>query len=63
MGNSFEGCNNLQTINFSNLEFETKMIGGEYCDVARKGGTQNKGPKKFSIDSIIKAIENRGMER
>lgn len=57
-GNSFEGCNNLQIINFSDLEFETKKIDGSNYDVAKKE-KQN----KFSLDNIKRAIQNSGRDR
>lgn len=52
---AFDGCDNLEILNFSDLELNTEKINGEIFDVARKEKTK----KTFSVKSLKEFVVNR----
>ncbi len=52
---AFDGCDNLEIVNFSDLEFNMKRIKGETFDVARKEKTN----KTFSVEGVKNFLKNR----
>lgn len=52
---AFDGCDNLEILNFSDLELNTEKINGEIFDVARKEKTK----KTFSVKSLKESVVNR----